>query len=65
MRASKEECHIAIQNVKELMFDLAHTSRDLERFSHVQEFLDVAVKRLPSEAAYDRDLNRRKKEATP
>ena len=75
MRASKERCEEARQAVAEISEILEPLRREngqlkvsaqgLKRLENdltwVGEFLNVAKRKLPTEAAYDKDLRRRAK----
>jgi len=63
MRASKEQCQKASDDLQSLKAiangpgSLAHEQR--LAFDRIAEFLNVAKRKLPSEAAYKRDSKRR------
>ena len=67
MNASKEECRKAIQNlwiaakaVDETISDPQERERIKRPLLRVEDFLEVSATRLPTEAAYERDRQRRK-----
>ena len=75
MRASKESAELARGNVATIQKMLADYVRGstsgkgklpkkaVEAFSQLSEFVNVAKRKLPTEAAYERDAKRRKEVA--
>jgi len=58
MRASKEQAEKAIRTVKRLREDKRVEQRHL---SQLESFVEAAKRKLPTEAAYERDAERSRK----
>ena len=66
MNASKENVRKVRQFLKEFLFSMAGWSpQEQEELEFMREFLQVAEKKLPSEAAYRRAAKRPRRVRTP
>jgi hypothetical protein len=65
MRASKESCDRVRNSVTRLEYYLRHGEIEPGQLEiqRVLEFLSVARRKLPTESAYERDAQRRKRKA--
>lgn len=61
MRASKEQADKAKQRLTFIQEKVKHNNRQVRiAFEEVEEFINSAKRRLPTEAAIERDRNRKR-----
>lgn len=63
VNASKErarECRLHLKQLRLKVAEADPSKADVRRLNELEAFLEAAEKKLPTEAAYDRDAQRRK-----